>query len=145
MLSFSLQNLNLTFYLTSKVLNLYGGTLLLFCLLSNTLFLLFFAVQFLIGSARLIFLHFNLQKHHLYLAFSFLSNVDFFCWLILRFLNAKYIHFILVLCWESPKTQLLHWRKRFLNWKYQRYLVCCLLFCKYVLSVAFRDFNLKRH
>ena len=62
MLSFGLQNIKPAFLLTSKHVNGLGRTLLLVCLLGSSLFLIFFAVYFVIASAALIFLHFNLQK-----------------------------------------------------------------------------------
>ena len=76
--SFGLQNLNRTFLLTSKPLNMWGSTLFIVCVVLNTLFLLFYAFQFVIASVALMLCHFNLEKHHSYLALSFLTTVDLF-------------------------------------------------------------------
>ena len=55
-----------------------GGTLLVVCFHLNTLFLLFFPVSLVIGSATPILLHCHLEKHHSHFAFSFLTTVDLF-------------------------------------------------------------------
>ena len=49
--SFSLQYITRIFLLSSKLLNMLGGSLLFVCLLLNTLFLLFFLLSAVIGSA----------------------------------------------------------------------------------------------
>ena len=61
------------------------------------------------------FLHFNLEKHHSYFFFSFLTTAEdfFFLLLILRFLNATYIHCTFLVSWQNPKIQLLPFGKHF--------------------------------
>ena len=61
-LSFDLQNINRNFPLTLKPLNILGGTLFVVCFISNTLFLLFFAVKLVITSAAPTLLCFNVEK-----------------------------------------------------------------------------------
>ena len=80
MLSFGLQNIKPTLFLFPKHLNMLVDTLFFVCLLLNTLFLLFFVVSLIIASAASILLHFNLENHSGYFAFSFLTTVDvFYC------------------------------------------------------------------
>ena len=106
MLSFGLQNINRTFFLTPKPLNMLRGTLFVVSSVANTFFLLLFTVWIVIGHRHLcccILTRRNIIRTWL-LAF----------WLLLtyftayfEFLNAKYIHCALLVCWRSPKTQLL--------------------------------------
>ena len=76
-LFFVLENIKRLFLLTWKPLNKLGGTFFVLCLLLNTPFLLYFAISLAIASAATIFSHFNLEKHHSYFAFSFLTTFDF--------------------------------------------------------------------
>ena len=85
------------------------GTLFVLSLLLSSLILLSFAVELVSAWAEPISLHFNLEKHHSYFGFGFLTTVELFVLLILRFLDA--------VCWQSPKTEFLHLRKHFINWK----------------------------
>ena len=62
MLAFGIQNINQSFFLTSKPLDILLGTLFVVCLPLNTLFLLFFSVQVVIASAAQILLHFHRKK-----------------------------------------------------------------------------------
>ena len=78
MLSFLLENVSCTFFLTLKPLNMLNSTLFVVCLLVNTLFPLFFAVWLVIASAAPILLHFHLEKNYSYFGFSFLTTVDLF-------------------------------------------------------------------
>ena len=111
--SFGVQNLNRTFFLTSKPLTMLGCPLFVVCLLLNTLFLLFFAVYLVTASAARIILHINLEKYHSHFACTFLTTGDFFFLLIFRFLNSKYIHCTFLVCCQSPKTQVLPFPKHF--------------------------------
>ena len=76
--TFGVENINHTFFLTLKPLNMLSSTLFVVCLLLNTLFLLFFQVKVVIRSAAAILLHFNLEKHNSYIGFSLLTTVDTF-------------------------------------------------------------------
>ena len=58
-------------------------------------------------------LHFNLEKHHSYLAFSFFTNFDVIYCLILRLLIGKHIHCTLFAYLKRPKTSFLPFRKPF--------------------------------
>ena len=78
MLSFGVEKINRTFFLSSKPLNMLGRTFFVVCSHVNTLFLLFFAVYFVIKLPASILLHFNLETYHSYFAFSFLTTVDLF-------------------------------------------------------------------
>ena len=64
MLAFGIQNINQSFFLTSKPLNMLRGTLFLVCVPLNTLVLLFFPVQVAIASAAEPLLHFHWEKNH---------------------------------------------------------------------------------
>ena len=145
MVSFGVQNMNRTFLITSKLLNMLGGTSFVVCFLLNTLFLLFFTVPAVIPLAAPILLHFKFEKHDSYFAFSFLATFDFFYSLFWGFLNNKYIHWTLLVSWKSPKAQLFPLCKHFNISKHQRHLVCVLLVSNYVLSTGFLSFNLKMH
>ena len=61
-MSFGIQNINDTLFITSKHLIMLGCILFVVCLLGNTLFPLFFAFKILIPSVERFLLHFNLQK-----------------------------------------------------------------------------------
>ena len=54
------------------------STLFFDCLLLKTLFLLFFAIYLVNVSAGPILWDFNLEQHHSYFAFCFMTNVDLF-------------------------------------------------------------------
>ena len=82
---FGLQYVNSIFFLTLKLRNMLGGTLFVVFQLVNTLFLLFFAISFVIALVAPILLHFNLKKHHSYCAFSFVAIVDVVCCLFWSF------------------------------------------------------------
>ena len=144
MLCFGLEKINRIFFLTSKLRNILRGILFIVSSLLNTLFLLFFEVYLVIALVAPILLHFNLEKHHLYCAFSFVTIVDLVYCLFWSF-YAKYVHCTWFRCWQSPKTLLLPCRKNFNMYKRHGYLVCCLVFSKYVLSTVLWHFNLKMH
>ena len=139
MLSFGVEKINRTFFLSSKPLNVLGGTFFVVCSLVNTLFLLFFAVYFVIESPAATLLHFNLEIYHSYFAFSFLTTVDLFYCLFrgFRTLNTYTLSCLFIdrvqkwNCYLSVSTLL--------------YLVCCLLVSEYVLSTVFWHFNLEIH
>ena len=78
MLSFGVQNINHTSFVISKLPDMFLVTLFVVCLLLNVLLLLFFAVWLVITSAEPVLLHFNLEKHHSYFAFSLWATVDLF-------------------------------------------------------------------
>ena len=80
-----------------------GGTFSPICFLLNALFFLLFAVCIVIAKTGPVLCHFNLEKHHLQLSFSFLTGVDVFHWLFLRFLKSKYVHCISLLSWQGQK------------------------------------------
>ena len=65
--------------------NTLSGTLFLFFFFLNTCFLVFFEVQIVIASPTPVLLHFNLEKHHSYFAFSFFTTIDLFCCLFWGF------------------------------------------------------------
>ena len=140
MSSFGLHNINRSFFLTLKPVDMSSSILFVVCFLLNALFLLFFAVKLSIGSAAHIFFHFNLEKHHSYFSFSFLTTV-YLLYCIFRFLSAKYIHCIFLVCSHGSKKQMLHLRRHLNNWKDQGCLVHYLVVSKYVVSTVFWHFN----
>ena len=85
MLSCGLQKFNRTFLVTVKPINMLGGTLFNVFFLLNTLLAVIFAVLVGTVSPARIFLHFNLEKHHLYFAFSFLTTAQVFYGLFWNF------------------------------------------------------------
>ena len=114
MLCSGLQNIYCSFILSSKPLNMLDGTLFVVCFLRKTLFLLVFAIKLVITSVAVIFLRFNFRKNQSLFRFSvLLTTIDFFSLVILTFLDAKYIYWPLLVCWQSRKTQLLPFCKRF--------------------------------
>ena len=78
MVSFGLQNVNFTFFLTSKLLKTLGGTFFVVFLNLNTLFPHFFAVSLDIEPAAPILLHFIFEQHCPYFDFRFLTTFDLF-------------------------------------------------------------------
>ena len=74
------------FFFTSKPVNMLRSTLFLVCFFVNTLFIFFFfAAKLVIASAASVLLHFNLEKHHSYFAFSCLITVYLFYCLLRGF------------------------------------------------------------
>ena len=111
MLAFGIQNINQSFFLTSKPLNILRCTLFVFCLPLNTLVLLFFSAQVVIASAAQILLHFHRKKHH-FRAFVLVLWFNYWPYLVLtlRLLNNKHP----VPCsffWQSPKMQFVRFRQ----------------------------------
>ena len=96
------QNINRTFFFTWKHLNVLRGIFFVFCLLLNTLFLLFFVVQLVIPIAKSLVCRLNLEKHHSYLAFSFATIFELFYWLFWGFLA---INTYTVSCFFVDKVQ----------------------------------------
>ena len=142
-MSSGIQNINHTLFITSKHLIMLGCILFIICLLRNTLFPLFFAVQILIPSVERFLLHFNLQKQVSYFAFTFVEHCWPFLLLILRFLNSKCMHCTLLICGQSRKTLFFPFRNHFNMEKRLRYLVCCLLLCEHVGFYRFPAFSVK--
>ena len=80
MVSFGLENINRTFFLTSKTLNMLQGALFAICFLRNTLLLAIVAASLVIGSGERLLLDLNLQKDHSYFGFRFRTTDDcFYC------------------------------------------------------------------
>ena len=140
---FGLKNINRTFFLTLKPLNLLDSTLFVVCFFLNALFLQFLAVSLVVASAAPILLHFNVQKHHSYFPFSFADLCSPFLVFILRVLNAKYIQCALLNCWQSPKTEMLPFREHFSIENHQRYLVFYFLGSKFLLSTVLWHWKFK--
>ena len=121
-----------------------GGTSFVVCLLVNILFVLFLQFKVYLHQEHLscciltwknIIRTFLLAVRHLLI----------FLVLILRFLNAKYIHCTLLVCWQSPIRTLLPLCNNFNIKKHKWFVVCYFLFSKYVRSTSFQHFNLKMH
>ena len=143
MLSFCLQNINRSFFLTSKAVNM----LHFVCCL--------FASKYVISAvsssltcnciSRMYVIGFWPWKNSFVRYFWIYDHCVPFLLLILRFLNAKYICYTLLVWWQSLKAQFLPFWKNFNLLKHQRYLLCCLLVSKYVVPTVFLHFNLKKH
>ena len=93
--------------------NTLSVTLFVVSLPLNRLYLLFFAVQLVIGCEGSMMSSFNIKKHHWYFTFIFVTSDDVFLMISLRFLNPKWINSIMRFHWQSGNTQLLPLRKHF--------------------------------
>ena len=94
----------LYFFLTSNLLNLLNGTLIVPSFLVNTLILFSFAVSFVFPDEAPSLSHFNVQKHHSYFAFSFRTFVGRFQCVYFKIFKRQ-IHTLYLPCLlTEPKT-----------------------------------------
>ena len=112
----------------------------------NTLVLLLFAVQLVIALAAIFLLHFNLQKRNSHFGFSFMSTVDlFYC--LFRGFQTLNTHTVPCSFVERVQKRYCYLSVSTLKSKavHERYLVCCSLLSKYVVSTVFWEINLNMH
>ena len=130
--SFAFQTINRTFFLSWKPLNMLGRMFAS----KYFSFTIFFSLTCRCFSSTYL-IAFSNPKTLFVLCFLLYDHCWPFLLLILRFLNAKYIHCAFLVCSQSSIIQLLLFCNHFNIEKHQRNRLCCLLLSKYVLCTVF--------
>ena len=147
-MSFVVQNITRTFFLSSKPLNA-----LQICETVHCLLFIYFWMSFLccfsswtcniISGTHVVASWFT--RTSFVPCFKLCDNYWIFLLVLLRFSNAKHIHCTWLVCWQSPIIQLLPLPKDFNIEKRLPSFVCCFLLSKYIVSIVFDQFKLKKY